>query len=76
VRTGDRVHALADRCSHRGCALHEGRLNDDDTVTCRCHGSTFRLDGSIIKGPATAPQPSFETRVRESKIEIRSPATT
>src|ERR671930_108833 len=26
VRSGDRVHALADRCSHRGCALHEGEL--------------------------------------------------
>ena len=36
VRKGARVFALADRCSHRGCALHEGKLNDDDTVTCRC----------------------------------------
>jgi nitrite reductase/ring-hydroxylating ferredoxin subunit/uncharacterized membrane protein len=74
VRTGERVFALSDRCSHRGCALHEGELNDDDTVTCRCHGSTFRLDGSIVKGPATAPQPSYEARTSEGTIEIRSPA--
>ena len=73
VRKGARVFALADRCSHRGCALHEGKLNDDDTVTCRCHGSTFRLDGSIVKRPATARHPSFETRTREGRIEIRRP---
>lgn len=73
VRKGERVYALADRCSHRGCALHEGELNDD-TVTCRCHGSTFRLDGSIVKGPATSPQPAFEIRKNEGKVEIRRPA--
>ena len=62
VRRAGRVHALVDRCSHRGCTLHRGTLNDDDTVTCPCHGSTFRLDGSIVKGPATSPQPSLAVR--------------
>lgn len=70
VRKDEHVDALADRCSHRGCSLHEGELNDD-TVTCPCHGSTFRLDGSIVKGPVTSPQPSFEVRRSEGKIEIR-----
>jgi nitrite reductase/ring-hydroxylating ferredoxin subunit/uncharacterized membrane protein len=70
VRRHGRIHALADRCSHRGCSLHSGRLNDDDTVTCPCHGSTFRLDGSIVKGPATAPQPSFQVRANAGRIEI------
>ena len=71
VRKGEQFYALADRCSHRGCSLHEGRLNADDTITCPCHGSTFRLDGSIVKGPATAPQPRFDVRTREGKVEIR-----
>ena len=73
VRKGDRVHALADRCSHRGCSLHKGTLNDG-TVTCPCHGSTFRLDGSIVKGPATSPQPSFDVRLSAGKVEIKRPA--
>ncbi len=72
VRRGTRLYALADRCSHRGCPLHEGELNND-TVTCPCHGSTFRLDGSIVKGPATSPQPSFEVRTRDGRVEIRRP---
>jgi nitrite reductase/ring-hydroxylating ferredoxin subunit/uncharacterized membrane protein len=72
VREGDDVHALADRCSHRGCSLHEGELHDG-AVTCPCHGSTFRIaDGSIVKGPATAPQPTFEVRTRDGAVEIRA----
>lgn len=71
VRKGRRLFALADRCSHRGCALHEGKLVDD-TIVCPCHGSTFRLDGSIVKGPATSPQPAFEARVRKGTVEIRA----
>ena len=74
VRRGERLYALADRCSHRGCSLHEGKLNADDTITCPCHGSTFRLDGSIVKGPATSPQPHFDIRASEGTIEIRSHA--
>ena len=71
VRDGDRIHALADRCSHRGCSLHEGELHDG-AVTCPCHGSTFRIaDGSIVKGPATAPQPTFEVRTRDGVVQIR-----
>jgi nitrite reductase/ring-hydroxylating ferredoxin subunit/uncharacterized membrane protein len=74
VRTRAQLYALADRCSHRGCSLHEGRLNDDDTVTCPCHGSTFRLDGSIAKGPATSPQPAFDVRTNDGTVEIRARA--
>lgn len=71
VRRGEQVHALHDRCSHRGCSLHEGEL-DGETVRCPCHGSTFRFDGSIVSGPATAPQPCFAARLHDGKIEIRA----
>ena len=71
VRSGDRVHAMHDRCSHRGCLLSDGDL-DGDAIVCVCHGSRFRLaDGSVERGPATTPQPSFEVREREGQIEIR-----
>ena len=71
-RLGGTIHALANRCTHRGGPLHKGRTRDGE-VTCPWHLSTFRLeDGSIVRGPATAPQPSYETRIREGCIEIRS----
>lgn len=70
-RRGDRVFALADRCSHRGGPLHEGRV-DDGQVTCPWHQSTFRLDdGAIVQGPATAPQPCYDVRVRDGAVEVR-----
>jgi nitrite reductase/ring-hydroxylating ferredoxin subunit/uncharacterized membrane protein len=71
VRTGETVHALSDTCSHRGCALHEGELHAD-TIVCPCHGSTFRLDGSVVRGPATAPQPRYRVRVTDGRVEIAS----
>lgn len=71
VRKERQLYALADRCSHRGCSLHEGKLNPDDTITCPCHGSTFRFDGSIVKGPATSPQPTYDVRQNDGNIEIR-----
>jgi nitrite reductase/ring-hydroxylating ferredoxin subunit/uncharacterized membrane protein len=71
-RHDGRIDAIADRCSHRGCSLHQGTVNGDESVTCPCHGSTFRLsDGAVLRGPATAPQPSFETQVREGRVEVR-----
>jgi nitrite reductase/ring-hydroxylating ferredoxin subunit/uncharacterized membrane protein len=71
VRHGDGIHAIHNRCSHRGCLLTEGEL-DGHTVTCGCHGSRFDVrDGSLLRGPATTGQPSFEARERDGTVEIR-----
>jgi len=72
ARLGGELFALADRCSHRGGPLHEGTLLDG-CVECPWHASRFRLsDGSVERGPATFPQPAYETRVRDGRIEVRS----
>ena len=74
LRHNGHLHALHDRCSHRGCLLSSGEV-EDESITCPCHGSRFDLrDGSIERGPATAPQPVFDTREREGEIEMRLPA--
>ena len=72
VRREGAVCALAHTCSHMGGPLSEGKL-DGDIVQCPWHGSRFNVrDGSVVDGPATFPQPRFETRVREGQIEVRS----
>jgi nitrite reductase/ring-hydroxylating ferredoxin subunit/uncharacterized membrane protein len=72
LRSSDRVLAIHDRCSHRGCSLSELGEVDGENIVCGCHGSTFDLrDGSIQRGPATAPQPAFEVRERDGRIELR-----
>jgi nitrite reductase/ring-hydroxylating ferredoxin subunit len=73
IRSGGEVHVLAERCSHQSGPLSEGEVADG-CVTCPWHGSVFRLaDGSVQGGPATAPQPAFETRVVGGAIQVRLP---
>jgi len=72
VRCEGEVCALAHTCSHLGGPLSEGKL-EGDVVQCPWHGSRFNVrDGSVVDGPATFPQPHFETRVRDGQIEVRS----
>ncbi len=71
-RGGGRIYALANRCSHRGGPLHKGRVTDTQ-VTCPWHLSTFDLEsGAVLEGPATAPQPCYDVRVRDGRIEVRT----
>lgn len=71
LRRGGEVLAIADTCSHLGGPLSEGTL-EGDVVTCPWHGSRFCMrDGAVEHGPATFPQPSLETRVREGRVEVR-----
>jgi nitrite reductase/ring-hydroxylating ferredoxin subunit/uncharacterized membrane protein len=75
-RAGPEVSVLSDRCSHLGGPLHQGRIVVERglaCVACPWHGSTFAVaDGTVVHGPATARQPSFETRVTDSgRVELR-----
>lgn len=70
-RSGAKTLALDSVCSHMGGPLDEGKIADG-CVTCPWHGSAFRLtDGSIVRGPASHPQPAYETRINDGQIEIR-----
>jgi nitrite reductase/ring-hydroxylating ferredoxin subunit/uncharacterized membrane protein len=69
--TGGQIHCLADRCSHLAGPLSEGTVADG-CVECPWHGSVFRLsDGWNVRGPATAPQPAFDTRIVDGHVEVR-----
>ena len=71
-RSGSTICALADHCMHAGGPLHEGTV-ENGRVTCPWHASMFNLaDGSLARGPATAPQPSYETRVQDGKVEVKA----
>ena len=75
-RQGPEVHVLSDRCSHLGGPLHQGRVvveRGSACVACPWHGSTFTIaDGTVVHGPATARQPSFETRLTSGgRVELR-----
>jgi len=71
VKRSGRVYAIGELCSHLGGPLAEGRVQDE-SIVCPWHGSRFALeDGRVLNGPATMPQPCFETRVRDGFVEVR-----
>jgi 3-phenylpropionate/trans-cinnamate dioxygenase ferredoxin subunit len=63
VRSGDRVYAVADECSHASIPLSEGDV-EDGTVECYLHGSRFDLlTGEPTGLPATEPVAVYRCRV-------------
>lgn len=73
-RSSGEVFAIADRCTHRGAPLHEGKVDQVDcTVICPWHASKFSLEtGEILNGPATAPQPVYQVRIEGNQIQVRA----
>jgi len=70
VRSGERVRAIHDVCSHQRWSLSEG-LVFGDGVECSLHGSTFDLDtGQPSTLPATTAVPTFAVRLTGSAVEI------
>jgi nitrite reductase/ring-hydroxylating ferredoxin subunit len=66
------VYALASTCTHMGGQLQEDTISDG-CVTCPWPGSTFRFaDGSIVRSPASTPQPSYQMRIQNGRIEVRA----
>jgi nitrite reductase/ring-hydroxylating ferredoxin subunit len=73
VRDEDGVHVLAGRCSHLSGPLSEGECHDG-RLTCPWHGSSFLVaNGTVARGPATAPQPVFRTRVADGILQVCLP---
>lgn len=72
VSSGGLLYAMGETCSHYGGPLAEGTLHDDCLV-CPWHGSQFRLrDGSVARGPASAPQISYDVRAIGDRIQVKA----
>jgi Rieske Fe-S protein len=55
-RTDGRLRVWSARCTHLGCLIDRSA---DGLLACPCHGSRFRLDGSVAAGPAARPLESL-----------------
>ena len=70
ANVGGEFHAFDDTCTHMGCSLAEGDL-EETTVICPCHGSEFDVrSGEVLQGPAREPVEAYETRVQGSTLEV------
>ncbi len=60
VNTGDKLKVLSSRCTHLGCKInHEYNLQ----LLCPCHGSSFDLEGNVVKGPAVKPLQLYDYKL-------------
>jgi len=65
------LYAMGATCSHYGGPLDEGSV-EGECLVCPWHGSRFRLrDGSVARGPATAPQLSYDVRVVDGRVQVK-----
>lgn len=65
-------YAIDDICTHDGGELAGGAM-DGDVVICPRHGARFSLrTGSALTPPAYEPVRTYETRVNDGILEVRS----
>jgi phenylpropionate dioxygenase-like ring-hydroxylating dioxygenase large terminal subunit len=55
-RSGGRVHALEDRCAHKGTPLSIGKVRFPGTITCAYHGWTYDGRGECVAALHEGPQ--------------------
>ncbi len=54
-------------CTHTGCIVNKV---DAGTIDCPCHGSRYRLDGTVENGPAPRALTSRPVRVEGGQIVL------
>ncbi|HLO31238.1 MAG TPA: ubiquinol-cytochrome c reductase iron-sulfur subunit [Anaerolineales bacterium] len=50
IHDQENIRALSLTCSHLGCRVEQRNLGFE----CPCHGSSYDLQGAVLKGPARA----------------------
>ena len=55
---GNTFFTLQSRCTHEGCVVPVYNPGVGASI-CPCHGSRFRLNGTVLQGPAGSPLTSY-----------------
>lgn len=65
--TAGNYAAFSTTCPHQGCAVS---TVEGANIVCPCHGSTFTLDGSVVRGPAERGLESRPITVSDGQITL------
>jgi nitrite reductase/ring-hydroxylating ferredoxin subunit len=72
---GGKLHAIADKCTHRGGPLSEGEL-EGSTITCPWHGGQFDLTtGKVLGPPPMKDEVAFDVRIEGSDVLLKKRGT-
>jgi nitrite reductase/ring-hydroxylating ferredoxin subunit len=73
ARSGGKLFAFSDICTHRGCNLANGGEIDGTRIECECHGSVFDMGtGEVIEGPATEPIATFSVSDESGELRVEA----
>jgi nitrite reductase (NADH) small subunit len=65
----DQIHALLDRCPHKGGPLSQGIVLADG-VACPLHNWTIQLSDGCARSPDVGSTPVFATRVEGGQVYL------
>lgn len=67
-------YAIGDVCTHEEFPLSEGDMEDEYTVECALHGSTFDIrTGDALTLPATGNAGSYRVWIEDGALKIELP---
>src|SRR5262249_20061245 len=67
----DDVRAIHNTCTHQQQPLHEGTLQDDDTLVCAAHASRYDLStGEAVGVFACGPIPVYACKIEDDAIFV------
>ena len=70
VRAGALVHAVEDRCPHRGARLSTGVVYDSCKVACPDHGWSIDVSDGQVLAPDTGRVRRFAVDVRDGQVWV------
>jgi cytochrome b6-f complex iron-sulfur subunit len=62
--------AVNSTCTHKGCAVDWSSASKE--FACPCHGSKFKLDGSVATGPADKPLAKFTVKAEGDSVLVKA----
>lgn len=71
LRSGGRVHAMSNVCTHQEFAMDVGTVHPGPVIECAWHGARFDVaSGTVLLGPATEPLPVYHVRVEDGNVLV------
>ena len=68
VRAGeDEFDAMSNVCPHKQCHVE---VKSPTVIKCPCHGSTYKIDGTYVSGPAKRSLKKFRATVEGGVITV------
>jgi cytochrome b6-f complex iron-sulfur subunit len=60
--------AVNSKCTHAGCAVEW----KNKAFACPCHGSQFKTNGTVAKGPAKKPLATFNVKLEGKSVLVKA----